>query len=410
MQRALTMQQARRLDDAEQLYREVLRLRPDEPDTLHMLGVIRYERGDLGEAQALICRALDVTGWKFPSFRHNLGLVLAKRAGDADEAQRRAARERYREWLRDVMTRPPQACRVAVVIPSYNHAAYVVEAIESVLAQTARDIELVVIDDGSTDGSPALIERALARAPFDARFVSRANRGAPDTLNEAIALTSAEYVTVLNSDDCFDPARIARMTAAIAGRTEWGFSAVDFIDADGGLVDLLQHARAYTIACAQGAIPLAATPGFALLSSNVAVTSGNLFFTRRLFDAIGGFRRFRYNHDWDFALRALAVAEPIFVPEPIYRYRLHGANTIDESDTAARAEADRPVGEFIERAIGGPLPSPHAPCVAAWGSHFVTTVLASGMAALLDPARLRAVVDSLPQDASKSPQKCTLTP
>ena len=84
MASALEAQKSRRLDDAEQLYREAIALTPDSADALHMLGVIRYERRDYAEAKALILRALDLTGWRFPNFRHNLGLVVA-RANDCND-------------------------------------------------------------------------------------------------------------------------------------------------------------------------------------------------------------------------------------------------------------------------------------------------------------------------------------
>ncbi|MEO5700280.1 MAG: glycosyltransferase [Casimicrobiaceae bacterium] len=394
MRHALGMQQARRLDDAERFYREALALNPNEPDVLHMLGVIRYERQDPAEALALIRHALDLTEWRFPAIRHNFGLVLAALCRDRDDSRRRMARASYRQWLAELGTQPARLASVAVVVPNYNHAAFVEHALASLFAQTQLPAELVVIDDGSSDGSAAIIARVLADVPFPARIIVRENRGAPATINEAVAMTSSEFVNVLNSDDAFEPDRLARMTAAVAGRTEWGFSSVALMDEHDRPIDVLQHARGYAIACAQGAISLAETPGFALLTNNVAVTSGNLFFSRRIFDALGGFRDFRYNHDWDFALRAVALTEPALVPVETYRYRLHARNTIDESSAAARAEADRILGEFLERASSAvPFPSPHAPSGLRWGSHFIVTVLESGMASVLDPNRLRALAD-----------------
>ena len=209
MASALEAQQSRRLDDAERLYREAIALAPDSADALHMLGVIRYERRDYAEAKALILRALDLTGWRFPSFRHNLGLVIA-RANDGDGIGFVHARQR--EWYAShrAKRRPPdeRAPRVAVLIRAYNHARYVEAALESVFAQTYRNVEIVLIDDGSTDGTADVARRTLERSPFPHRMIHRDNRGAAQALNEAFELASAPYVNVLNSDDAFEPLRL----------------------------------------------------------------------------------------------------------------------------------------------------------------------------------------------------------
>src|ERR1700704_5108144 len=68
MQQALAAQQAQLPRDADRLYREALAIAPDEPDALHMLGVLRYEQGDSEEAARLILRALDLTGWKHATY------------------------------------------------------------------------------------------------------------------------------------------------------------------------------------------------------------------------------------------------------------------------------------------------------------------------------------------------------
>ena len=113
MRRAIEAQQARRHDDAERAYREVLALRPDEPDALHMLGVLRHERGDAEEAIALTLRALDLTGWRIPFMRSNLGILLADRGGEGYEDMLRTMLERYAAML---ATRAGSMRRVAPLV------------------------------------------------------------------------------------------------------------------------------------------------------------------------------------------------------------------------------------------------------------------------------------------------------
>ena len=397
MQAALSAQQARRLDEAAELYRKALSFDPEQPDALHMLGVICYERGDDVEAATLIRRALDLTQWRFPAFRHNYGLVLARAFRDRDDTRLEAARRRHRDLVASrVAIRDAVRPRVAVVVPCFNHARYLESTLESVYAQTYRDLEIIVIDDGSRDASPQIAQRVLARSPFPSRFVARANRGAAHTINEGIALSSAPYVNLLNSDDAFAADRIERMVEAVVGRSEWGFGGVGLLDAEGGPVDRLRDRRAFELSCLVAAVPFKETVGFALLTDNVAVSSGNLFFSRSLHERIGGFRDFRYNHDWDFALRALRISEPVFDAQPSYLYRLHEANTIAQSASAPRAETDSMMPEFLHWAIRAEDPeSDVAPCIANWGAHFVVAILQTGMAEAVDVELLRELADRL---------------
>jgi glycosyltransferase involved in cell wall biosynthesis len=98
---------------------------------------------------------------------------------------------------------------VSVLMPCYNHEAYVAEAISSVLAQTYKNVELIVIDDGSTDGSWAEIEKVRARSDF--RAIRRSNKGLIETLKELRALANGEYLTILASDDRFYPRKVEVM-------------------------------------------------------------------------------------------------------------------------------------------------------------------------------------------------------
>jgi len=402
MDAALEAQRARKLQRAEELYRNALALAPDEPDALHMLGVVCYELGEGAEARGLILRALDLTGWKFSSYRHNLGLVVAELAGVRDKTRTAEKEARYRVWRTTRrMPRDSDMPKVAVIVPCYNHAAFVERALASVFAQTYRNVELLVIDDGSTDNSAEAARRALEQSPFPSHFASRANRGATATINEGVMQTGAQYVNILNSDDAFTPDRLQTMVDAVAAQGfAWGFSDVDIIGADDRAADPLRDARALTTLCAQGSIPLKATVGFALVEVNVAVSSGNLFFARELFDRLGGFRDFRYNHDWDFCLRALRLSEPRYVHARTYRYRLHAGNTIAESAFDARIEANRVLRDYLRWATTmAPSDSEWAPCVSNWGAQFVVNVLSAGMAEALDPQQLRTIVVNLTDDA-----------
>ena len=101
--------------------------------------------------------------------------------------------------------------RVSVFMPSYNHAPYVAAAIRSIQAQSFQNFEIVVTDDGSTDGTPDVI--ADLREPRLRLHRFAANRGAVCATNDAIRRCTGEYLALLNSDDVFLPHKLERQVA-----------------------------------------------------------------------------------------------------------------------------------------------------------------------------------------------------
>ena len=100
------------------------------------------------------------------------------------------------------------AMLVSVYMPTRNREALAAKAIASVLAQTHRNLELIVVDDGSTDGTPGLLAREAARDPRLRFFRNDTSRGAPYSRNLAITHARGEWITGLDDDDMFHPARI----------------------------------------------------------------------------------------------------------------------------------------------------------------------------------------------------------
>src|SRR5579883_817500 len=115
----------------------------------------------------------------------------------------------------------PDAPRVAVVVPSYNHAPYLERCLRSIFAQTFPPAELVVIDDGSRDDSPAVAARVLADCPFPAELIVRPNRGLCATLNEGLARTRGELFAYLGSDDYWHPIPTVTYRRAALERERW---------------------------------------------------------------------------------------------------------------------------------------------------------------------------------------------
>lgn len=95
---------------------------------------------------------------------------------------------------------------VSVLVPSYNHAEYIAQTIQSVFNQTYNNIELIVIDDGSTDNSVDLLSQLQTQFSF--KFISRENKGLINTLNEGLNIAKGKYFCVIASDDIFTNQKI----------------------------------------------------------------------------------------------------------------------------------------------------------------------------------------------------------
>ena len=102
---------------------------------------------------------------------------------------------------------------VSILIPCHNAARWLPATVESALAQTAPRCEIIVVDDGSTDGSPAIAQRFATRG---VRTVEQSNRGASAARNHALRLAHGDYIQFLDADDLLAPDKIARQLAVLA--------------------------------------------------------------------------------------------------------------------------------------------------------------------------------------------------
>jgi len=230
---------------------------------------------------------------------------------------------------------------VSVVIPSYNHAAFVVEAVESALACRRVDLEIVVIDDGSTDDSRDRLE--LVAGDPRVRIEHQENRGAHAALNRGCELARGRLIFILNSDDAYHPDRIERLKARLDASPEAALAAshIEVVDGAGSTIGV-KHAwktlPPWKPPTAGPYLSGLGDPRLALLETNWLATTSNMAFPSSLIRDHGlRFAPLRYAHDWDFALAACRHGTIEVVEEPLVRYRVHGANTIDEGGADGRA-------------------------------------------------------------------------
>jgi len=251
---------------------------------------------------------------------------------------------------------------VTVVIPSYNHAQFIGQAIRSVVDQTYKNLELIVIDDGSTDGSASVVKNILAKVgPFDGKLFAQDNMGAHYTINRGISLARGDYIAILNSDDYYYPQRIERLLAkAMHDGCDFVFSKIDHVSDKGFHLNDTGRIRSSYLSAYSG-VGRYPHIGDVLLGYNLAVTTSNFFMKKSLVDKVGLFHDYQLVHDWDFLLRVLLVSEPCFVDEPLLAYRVHDHNTLFARAHLSRRELGRMFRAYAAALAEGQRRNPHAP-------------------------------------------------
>lgn len=218
----------------------------------------------------------------------------------------------------------------SIVVPSYMHESYIGQAIESALRQTYRACEIIVIDDGSNDGSVAIAE-GLSATWSGIKVLTQDNQGAHRTINRAIGMAKGQYVAILNSDDLFIENKLDRCNEIFCRNPDVDliFGEVMFVDdrtkgiSRGVSQDWMNRSLKY--------LKEVKSLSLALLHENFAVTTSNMVFKKKLWMMLGGFANLRYCHDYEFITRATCVASVYFDREKHIKYRIHPKNTLKES-------------------------------------------------------------------------------
>lgn len=224
--------------------------------------------------------------------------------------------------------------RVSVVIPSFNHARFIGEALGSVLSTGAADLEVVLVDDGSTDDTLEVVQAFASDERLSVH--AQSNRGAHEALNVGVSLAGGELVFILNSDDIFEPQRIPRLTRLFEADPQLMVAAswltvVDEIGSPIGVKRGASNMPPWPPPRRGPRLVDLGDPHLALLEQNWAATTSNLALRRSLFaDLHLRFLPLRYAHDWELLLSACSCGGLALVEEPLVRYRVHGANTILE--------------------------------------------------------------------------------
>ena len=237
---------------------------------------------------------------------------------------------------------------VSVVIPLYNHARYIGEAIDSALAGGGCVQEVIVVDDGSSDASYAA---AIERASADPRLIvwTQPNRGAHAAINAGLARATGRHVAILNSDDAFRPGRLEVLSEMLDRDPDlWmATSGIEFVDADGSERRNEWHEDALAFGSTSPDL------GTTLLNGNILVSTSNFVIRRDIIEQTGPFAPLRYAHDLEFALRILTCGGAIGQRrDKLLRYRMHPHNTINEDHGRVRREWAMAAGFYLAGLTG----------------------------------------------------------
>ncbi|MEK6280893.1 MAG: glycosyltransferase [Acidobacteriota bacterium] len=265
----------------------------------------------------------------------NAALVRKRFSGETVAKQYAESWERARQE-NNQPTRPPSngvSNLVSIIIPSYNHARFIKTTIDSVLTQSYDRIELIVIDDGSTDDSVKYL-REITDPRYS--FYCQENQGAHVAINRGLGLASGEYLAILNSDDAFHPDRIKELMAEFRDDPEVELLStwIEVVDTNGQQLAIKEgwhNLEPWPIAHPELSFQQTDDFGLNLLRGNFVASTSNILMRRSFYNKIGGMRNLHFAHDWDFLMRAAAGGKCKLVPKPLLKYRVHESNTTNSN-------------------------------------------------------------------------------
>ncbi len=203
--------------------------------------------------------------------------------------------------------------KVSVIIPVYNHEKYIRECVESALAQDYENIEVIVVDDGSTDATPEILKEFGGRI----RCIRQENQGAAAAFNHGLRLAMSSFVSWLSSDDVFLPDKIRQQVSRFQEDPDLAVVYTDYIriDADGHELEVV-HSHC--------------PPRERFVREYLAggfVSAVTMLMRRECIDKVGPFdESLQAYEDYDMVLRLLQRYRLGYVPLPLMKYRWHSAN------------------------------------------------------------------------------------
>jgi glycosyltransferase involved in cell wall biosynthesis len=223
--------------------------------------------------------------------------------------------------------------KVSIVTPSYNQARFLEDTLRSVLQQDYANVEYIVVDGASTDGSVEIIEKYADRLDW---WVSEPDRGQTDAINKGFARATGDILAWLNSDDTYKPGAISEAVAFLQAHTEVGmvYGDTNFVDAEGNVI---------------GKFNAQQTNLKRLRRGGVYIPQQSAFWRAALWQRVGPLDpSFYFAMDYDLWVRLAQVTEIRYTPQLWANFRLHG-----DAKTIAADERCWPEMLRVHRRDGG---------------------------------------------------------
>ena len=239
---------------------------------------------------------------------------------------------------------------VGVVVASYNHAEYLVQRMDSLLAQTYKDIEIIVIEEASHENSLEVL-RQYKKSPLVELIIRERNGGWVKVSNQGIELARGEFIMFANCDDACLPQLVERLVGALEVNPSAGIAfcrslLVDEHDCILG-EDFARREAAFRRLCAVDRLINGAMMSRFLLNSCVIPNLSAALFRKKCLVEVGGFSsEYRVCSDWDLFFRIAASHDVVYVSTPLNRFRQH-------STTIRSTTKERVVNEEYLRLLLG---------------------------------------------------------
>jgi glycosyltransferase involved in cell wall biosynthesis len=215
---------------------------------------------------------------------------------------------------------------VSVIIPVFNRKALVARAIDSVLAQTYQDLEVVLIDDGSTDGSGAVLDEYTIKHPGRVKVIHQKNAGQVVARNNGIKVAIGKYIAFLDSDDTWLPHKLDRQIPLFQKNVGLVYAGIFEVD---GKEKIVQEVRPEK--------KMRGNIFYQLLEKN-AMTGGSVVVTRESLDRVGLFdEKLKAAENWDLWIRISKHFLVDFVDEPLIKYLKHDGNMSSDMNLMQKA-------------------------------------------------------------------------
>jgi glycosyltransferase involved in cell wall biosynthesis len=256
---------------------------------------------------------------------------------------------------------------VSVVIPTFNRVSYIGDAVESVLAQTFRDFEIIVVDDGSTDGTSATLRTRFGNK---VRCLVQPNRGVSAALNAGIRVATGRYIARLDSDDIWHRDLLSTLVPVLDAHPDVGvvYAKAEVHDGIGATpLHIRGLPERYPGETRRSLLYEDCTAGVAMLTRRTCLDRAGVYDESLL-----------ASEDWDMSLRLAGICRFQFVDRVVARIRLHGNNMtgIAGPDLAAvlacrtipldKFFSDRTLPDVLRRMRGTAYANVHTSCGLRW--------------------------------------------